>query len=456
MSSLVSNASKAFGFLTLFILSLFLFPCTTAWGQDSLSLRPPDYLLARARESLSGKHFPESILYYKGYLQQHPLDDDVRTEMARTLSWNTEYDSALTNYSIVLARNEKNFDAGFGKCQVLGWKQEYPEAIREVDRLLQLYPRNIELLLLAGTLYLANNNFDSSLEMNQRVLSLESGNQDALLGRCRALQGLGRTDQAYAEIQSARLRFPENNAIEQLYVALQPKPRNQFFVRYQNENFDVKNRSDHRTVQAQYYRVIKSGLTVYAEMDAYRRFDQNDQSIGAGAYYTISRQESLFGYCLVSPDPTVTSIVDASVEYNREVEGSFSVYLAYRLLDFKTETAHIVSPGFSWTILRGIELRERIYISRTVQAKTTSRALSIQCSYAGLTDLTPYVYYAVGNEAYRGVTLDNIESSDSWSVTIGGKYAITGGIVLRADYQYLNRIGYFHENSLDVGVGYYW
>jgi hypothetical protein len=77
-------------------------------------------------------------------------------------------------------------------------------------------------------------------------------------------------------------------------------------------------------------------------------------------------------------------------------------------------------------------------------------------SSESLGNIQPFLYYAVGNEAYRGVTLDNVESSDSWSVTIGGRYVVSRELTLTVGYQYLNRIGFFHSNLFSLGGGYFW
>lgn len=89
-------------------------------------------------------------------------------------------------------------------------------------------------------------------------------------------------------------------------------------------------------------------------------------------------------------------------------------------------------------------------------ARATSYAFLVRASYEGWDDVVPYVFYSVGTEAYRGVTLDNIEASHSWSLTGGAKLVATSHIIVRVNYQYLNRIGKFRESSFDVGLGYLW
>jgi YaiO family outer membrane protein len=456
MSSPESSAKPALVIRIFLLASLSFVPSVMLFGQDTLSRQSPENLLAQARKLQYEKNYRASIQYYEAYLRQYANDDDVRNELARTFSWNAEYDSALATYERVLQRNRDNFDARFGKCLVLGWQKNYGEALVEIDSLLARFPRNVDVLLAAGRLNLWDGNYETSLELYERAVSLDPENLEASLGQCRALLATGRKTEAYEEVSILRERYPNNNDVLQLSLDIEPPPANQFFVRFQNESFDVQNRSEQRTFQAQYYRIVMSGLTLYAEVDAYRRFDQDDQSFGIGGYYTIDTHQSLYGYVLASPDPKVTSSVDATIEYTRVLSRPFAAFLAYRLLSFKTETANVFSPGFSWNAVRDLEFKPRVYISRTVIARTTSYAFSVQSSFNGWQNIMPYLYYTVGNEAYRGVTLDNVESSASWSLTIGCKYDVSEGFVVRANYQYLNRIGYFHENSIDIGLGYYW
>ncbi len=456
MSFLVSNARSVPISSALLAIVLTLFLGSGAWCQDSLSQRSPEDLLNLARQARSQEQFGNSILYYRSYLSVHPQDDDVLNELARTYSWNAEYDSALANYGIVLSRNQNNFDAQFGRCQVLAWKKQFAEAMQEADRLIGLYPRSIDLLLLAANIRMATGEFGQAVDVYQRILTMESDNLDARIGRCRALYNEGNGEQAYDEAVALYREYPETETVEELYQSVVPKPRNQIFVRYQNESFDVAGRTDHNTFQVQYYRMLSGQLTAYLEGDAFHRFDQNDRSFGAGAYYSFGFRQSLYGYCLVTPNPKVTSSVDASIEYSRFLSGFFSASVAYRLINFTTETAHVVSPSLSWSFPGSIELTPRVFISRTVKAKATSTALGISFSYNRGGLFTPYVYYAVGNEAYRGVTLDNVESSASWSISVGGKFALASSVDLRADYQYINRIAVFHENSLDMSLGVHW
>jgi YaiO family outer membrane protein len=436
-----------------FLLLLLWVPCLSQAPASRDSLKR---MLSQAREYSLQKNYGDALQLYSRYLQQIPIDNDVRNEFAKVLSWKSEFDSSLAQYDVVIRRNPNNFDAHFGRCQVLAWKHDYQNAARELELLSNLSPGNIDVYLLGGRINSWSRDYNQSLVLYQKALALDGLNEEALAGKCRALQGMGKKDEAFAAIVEARKRFPRNAEIEQLYLQLTPAPQNQIYAKFQNEAFDVQGRSDHRTISVQYYRSVLSGLTAYAEFDAYHRFDQNDQSVGLGAYYTINSKQSLFGYALVSLDPKVTSALDLLVEYSHRLQARVSGTLAYRLIDFKSETVHIIAPGFSWNAFEGLSVNPKMYVSRTVITKTTSYAFAVQMLYEQIGRLTPFVYYAVGNEAYRGVTLDNVESSDSWSLTVGARYVITNWLAVRANYQYLNRIGNFRENSLDVGLGYYW
>jgi hypothetical protein len=178
--------------------------------------------------------------------------------------------------------------------------------------------------------------------------------------------------------------------------------------------------------------------------------------VGIGVYYDITTRQSLFGYCLVSLDPKITSTLDCSVEFTQGIANEVNAFVAYRFLDFKTETVHILSPGFSLSIIPGVTIKPRMYISRTVVLKENSVAYALQITSEALGRIRPFLYYAVGNEAYRGVTLDNIESAASWSATIGGRYVVSRKFTLTVAYEYLNRIGFFRSNAFTIGGGYYW
>lgn len=434
----------------------FLIPIGLLPGQEISSVSTSDSLLSFARRQAVLKDYSSSIQAYRQYLEGHGTDNDVRNELARTFAWSGQYDSALVQYELVLGTDSQNFDARYGICQTLAWKGNLKRAISESDSLVLHFRGNIDALLLSAKLHERDKDFVHSLIMNRQVLDEDPENVQAMIGVCDALESLERSGEAYAEIEKFRKRTRNNDEVEAMYRRLSPKALNQVFLRYQNESFDVKGRSDFRTFEAQGYRTFRNDLTVFVQFDAYRRFDQNDQSVGAGVYYVPAVQQSLYGYVLVSPDPKVTSNVDASLEYEYGFSTPSSVFLGYRLLTFKTETAHIVSPGFMWRPTPLFELRPRIFLTRAVVGKTTSYAYLVRASYEGWSSIEPYLYYSVGNEAYRAVTLDNVESSHSWSLTFGAKLEATRQIVVRANYQYLNRIGQFREMSFDIGLGFLW
>jgi YaiO family outer membrane protein len=379
----------------------------------------------------------------------------VRNELAKTYSWDGQYDSALAEYDAVIQDDRENLDAHLGRCQVLAWKHEYEDALREVGILTFLAPMNIEVYLLAGKINAWNNDFNHSLEMYEKALTLDRLNAEALIGKCHALEGLGKPVEAFSEIGDALRLLPNNALIQEAYEQMTPRPKNQVFVGFQNENFDVAYRTDHRAFTAQYYRTLRSDLTLYAEFAQYRRFDQDEHSIGLGAYYSPGSDQSLYGYVLLSPSAKVVARTDASIEYTHELGRLLSAFIDYRLLAFENETANIVSPGVVWTIPSSFELKPRMFISRTIRPRATSYAFSIQGTYTGWEGFTPYFFYAVGNEAYL-LEIDQVELSYSWSLTFGCKFPIGKQIVVRANCQYLNRIGQFHANTVDVGVGYSW
>lgn len=453
MSSRVSSVSIPRHIRTYLLLLVAVVLWLPAMAQETDSLQE---FLSVARMRIQVKEYAQAIPWYQQYLLKVPGDDDVRNELARAYAWSESYDSALAEYDEVLGRSPNNFDARYGKAQVLGWQHKYDDALTEIDTLLLVAPANTDVFLLSGRIRSWNNDFQNSLVMYQKALAQDSLNEEAWVGACRARWALGEEEESSQEVQEARRRLPSSSAIERLSEELVPRPKNQVYVGYEDENFDVAYRSDHRTYTGQYYRTLTAGLTLYAEVDGYRRFDQDDQSFGLGTYWTIAHGQSLYAYCLVSPNPKVASTVDFSAEYTHAVGGPFDVFLAYRVLAFTTETAHIVSPGISWRMPGGITIRPRVYVSRTVIARTTSVGYAVQLVAEELGSIRPFLYYSVGNEAYRGITLDNVESSDSWSVSVGARIQVSRGLTLTGAYQYLNRISAFRSNALTVGAGYSW
>jgi len=103
--------------------------------------------------------------------------------------------------------------AQLAKAQQLARLGRYREAGPVFQQALELAPEQIECLLGLAEVEQKQGDYAASLEAYDRVLSLESGNLSALVGRARDLVFLKRLPEARAVLEEAAGRHPENSQL---------------------------------------------------------------------------------------------------------------------------------------------------------------------------------------------------------------------------------------------------
>lgn len=90
------------------------------------------------------KRYPEAEGVYREALRQHPDNDDIRTALARVLSWQGTHAEATTLYREVLARHPDDQDIRLALAQVLSWQKQFDEAERLYGEVVQADPGQID------------------------------------------------------------------------------------------------------------------------------------------------------------------------------------------------------------------------------------------------------------------------------------------------------------------------
>lgn len=137
--------------------------------------------VAQARQlAYSGKeHRDEALAILKKHLETEADDSDARVLYGIVLSWQGRYDEAREQLKQVLANNPTHADALPALINVEFWSGHPENAERLAREALEIKPDNVSLLLLqARALRRMNRNREARAVLD-RVLVLDSQNQDA-------------------------------------------------------------------------------------------------------------------------------------------------------------------------------------------------------------------------------------------------------------------------------------
>ncbi|THJ20077.1 MAG: tetratricopeptide repeat protein [Nitrospira sp. CG24D] len=130
----------------------------------------PRRLLEQGRSLEQQKQFPEAIAVYRQYLAARPENDEVRTTLAKLLSWQRQWDEASALYRDVLSRHPLDDESRVALGRVLSWQQRYDEATQEYDRVLRDHPQHHDALTGLADVLLWSGHPDQAIPYYQRVV----------------------------------------------------------------------------------------------------------------------------------------------------------------------------------------------------------------------------------------------------------------------------------------------
>ena len=109
-------------------------------------------LLEQAKQFEQAHQYGNAIAIYRTILQQDFENDDVRTALARLLSWQGSHAEAVRLYREIVQRHPADLDVRTALARVLSWQMERKEAQRLYEGILQEDPRHLDALQGLGDL----------------------------------------------------------------------------------------------------------------------------------------------------------------------------------------------------------------------------------------------------------------------------------------------------------------
>jgi tetratricopeptide (TPR) repeat protein len=145
------------------------------------------------------KEFEEAISVYRDAVAKGNRKTDVLLGYARTLAWGQKYDEAERQYSQILTGDSANFAARMGLAQTLSWAKDFDASVREYTRAAALTPdanEKSQALAGVGRVLSWSGKFDEAIARYNAALEASSKNTDALFGLGEIHEWLGRYQKA--------------------------------------------------------------------------------------------------------------------------------------------------------------------------------------------------------------------------------------------------------------------
>jgi len=129
---------------TLFVQTLFFLALILMSGSANLRAAASD--LDSAREAINAMEYSTAAVKLERYLKTHP--DDIRSLLllAKTYSWDNQFDAASKVYDTLIAHDPQQAEYVYGKAQALLWSEKIQAAIPFLEKAWSLQSNNAEIL----------------------------------------------------------------------------------------------------------------------------------------------------------------------------------------------------------------------------------------------------------------------------------------------------------------------
>jgi cytochrome c-type biogenesis protein CcmH/NrfG len=143
----------------LFALILCLFSVLASTGALAASKQPAKLSdLDAAHAAINDMNYTSAIEILNRYIKVHPDDIEAKRLLAKTYSWDNQFQAAAELYGRLLKTKPNDAEYLFGEANALVWQNKNAEAIPLLEQARSLQPDNADILrTLILTLNISNN-----------------------------------------------------------------------------------------------------------------------------------------------------------------------------------------------------------------------------------------------------------------------------------------------------------
>jgi len=365
---------------------------------------------ASLQEGLSLKRqqrLTEATALFEALLADDPQDADALEQLATVLGWQGRYDDAAAAWRRALSLRPTTPRFELGLARVLYWKGSLRESREAVEEVLRQTPADVDALVLAGDVSLAQRDAAAARDFYGRAQQLDASAAgiEEKLGRAAAPRSR---------------RVDVGGTVDQYSTARQTE--GSFFAQVSAQLLDPF--------------VLSVG---YEEL---HRYGEIDRRLNAGFYLQAAERLLLHAQASAKTAPGFSSTWEAQADADLRLGRSISGLFLLRHLDYAAEGVNIVAPGLRFEPRDDVSLIAQAGAVFSTLRTTTAYALG-RVEWQARRDLGLYLALSRGDEAQRPLA-----PATSTTASAGILIALSGAYGLRFDYAFEDRRRTYTRNSL--------
>ena len=397
-------------------------------------------IVERGRQFEMVRQYGDAVTLYRAGIQQYPENDEVRSALARVLSWQGAHSEATSLYREVLARHPKDQDIRVALAQVLSWQRQFPEAQALYEQVVREQPQH------------------KDARRGLAEVAHWQGNRTEALARYEALVAETHDpdiEQQLHNVQSELLVSPRA-AVGQGLAGLRLPYRDYAKLGYGHYSY-TKGIPNERDLLFEVAKPI-GDQTLVLRVEPLNRFGFHDTPVSA-EFYTPLWQRA-WGY--VAAQGTVNPNFAPNYSFVGEVAqglGGLHASLApvevsfgYRRLNYKSDNIDLLLPAMTLFLPFNLWLTEKVYFIPNTGAVT----LSSQLTWRPTKRLQFFASGSFGTSGERIVATQDFTRIASRTIQGGVMFPINERFSAEASGYYEDRGILYVRRGGSVNIIYHW
>ncbi len=396
--------------------------------------------MERATRFEIAKQYREAETVYRELLQQHPDNDEVRSALARVLSWQGSHAEATTLYRDVLAGHPEDQDIRLALAQVLSWQKQFDEAHGLYEEVLQADVTRVEAR--RGLAEVAHWQGHRSEALSRYEALLAETHDPAIEQQLRAVK--------------SELLVSPRAVVGQGLAGLRLPYRDYAKIGYSHYSY-TKNQPDERDVL---FEIAKpwGNQTVVFRVEPMNRFGFHDTPVSAELYSPLWQRA--WGYIAAqgtinpkfSPNYSVVGEVAQGLGGLHASLAPIELSFGYRRLNYKQDDIDLLMPGLTIFLPFNLWLTEKVYLIPNTGAIT----LSSQLTWRPTDRVQLFASGSFGTSGERIVAAQDFTRVGSHTIQAGAMFPLTERFSAEVSGYYEDRGFLYVRRGGSFNLIYHW
>ncbi len=397
-------------------------------------------IVERGRQFETARQYGEAVTLYREGLRRYPEHDEVRSALARVLSWQGAHSEAASLYREVLGRHPKDQDIRVALAQVLSWQKQFHEAQALYEQVAREEPRHLE------------------ARRGLAELAHWQGNRTEALARYEALVAETHDPDIEQQLRNVRseLLVSPRAAVGQGLTGLRLPYRDYAKIGYGHYSY-TRNQPDERDLLFEVAKPL-GDQTLVVRAEPINRFGSHDTPLSAELYSPLWKRA--WGY--VAAQGTINPHFAPNYSFVGEMAqglggvhaalAPFEVSFGYRRLNYKQDDIDLLMPGLTIFLPFDLWLTEKVYLIPNTGAFT----LSSQLTWRPTERVQVFASGSFGTSGERIVATQDFTRVQSRTLQGGVTFPVNDRFSVEASGYYEDRGFLYVRRGGNMSLLYHW